>query len=167
MTNPRILITIVLTMAAAPLQAFAQADSSTTMTRDELRACMAQEASLRTRSDAHQAEAARSNEEAASIAAESGNLIRLSVNGFKDKAARDAHALRSNVLNKRVDAFNAKSKQIRLALADIQTMQAEYLRKCGGKSFYVEDKNAILSERDSGKHSAKPLDQAASARQQN
>lgn len=168
MRKSRVLGSMWIVMAMAiQFGAQAQPNASTTMTRDELRACMGQEAYLRGKAENQQQEAARSNEEAASIAAESASLIRASVNGFKDKAARDAHVTRSNLLDKRVNQFNAKTKQIRLALADIQADQAEYLRKCGGKNFYVEDKNAILAERETSKSETKPSERAASATQPN
>ena len=167
MRTARRLATLLLSTVLGQLGVQAQTDSSTTLTRDDLRSCIQQEVTLRSKSEAQQAEASRSNEEAASIAAESANLIRASVNGFKDKAARDAHASKSSNMNKRVDTFNTKSRQVRLALADIQTLQSEYLRKCGGKSFYQEDKNAILAEREPTKAGARAIEAAASGTQPN
>lgn len=153
---------LLLTVGFAPSAGLAQTESSATLTRDELRACMQQEAALKGRNERHGRDVAQHNEEAASITAENANLIRASVNGFKDKAARDAFSARQGALNKRVEAFNARGRQVRLALADIQSSQADYLRKCGGKAFLVDDRNAIVAEGDGAMTPPRPGEPAAS-----
>lgn len=133
------------------------------MTRDELRTCMRQEDTLRSRSETQLSEVTRSNEEAASIATENATLIRASVNGFKDKATRDAHAAKVQALNQRVAAYNAQMKRLQLSVADAHTLQAEYLRLCGGRRFLQEDRNAIVAEREAGKQGGQLPEPAASA----
>lgn len=118
-----------------------------TLSRDELRACMAQEDGLKLHSQRLDGQFLASNEEAAAIAVANSNLLRESAAGFKDKAARDAYAARSRALEQRIHGHNQRARGLKLALADQQLAQAAYMRACGGRSFLVDDRSAILAER--------------------
>lgn len=153
----------VFALVSVSIIAKAQTSNSAFMTRDEVRQCMNQEDRILTRLDSVNSETIRSNEEAAAIATESATLIRMSVNGFKNKAELDVYNQRSIALNKRIVSYNAKSKQVHLLMADIQTSQAEHIKNCGGRRFHVEDKDFILDERESAIKLPKTTEVSASA----
>lgn len=161
-----ILLVSALTLGFSSPRAQAQASSSS-LTRDELRQCMDQEDRIRTAQDKLQSEISRSNDEAAAIASDNAKLTRASANGFRDKASVDAHNAKALALQKRAVASNAKSRQLKLSLADIQSAEADFLRRCGGKSYYHEDKSAILAEREGAAKASKIPDPPSQAASQN
>lgn len=117
------------------------------LSRDELRACMAQEDALRARSQRLETVSLSTNEDGAAIALANSALLRESAAGFKDRAARDAYAARSRALDQRIHAHYLRVRELKLGLADLEVAQAANMRACGGRRYLTEDRDAILTER--------------------
>jgi len=147
LVSPPSFATLVLSLMVTSAGAQPNAGGPAPLTRDELRACMSNGEVLERRSQVLQTGLRASNEEAAAISVENAKLLRVSAEGLQDRAAREAYQARSKALEQRVLRYNQRTKEFKLAMADLNADQAAYLRGCGGRTYLQSDRDAILTER--------------------
>jgi chromosome segregation ATPase len=133
----------------APLPAHAQADSSHVATRDELRACLDGEDSLKAKRADLEARAKQNTEDATAINKE-GEELKEEQKRAEDSTlpmARDRVERRIRQYQAKVKAAQEKEEGVRTGLEDLKKGIDEHNARCNGISFNPEDKEAILKER--------------------
>ena len=149
MKAARILATAALLapIAAAAQASYAQPLTEPTLTRSELRECMYRDEAMAERRDALEGEQARSDAEAAAIAAagarladELRNLDHGDVGSVAAYNARSAaHNQRVQDHNRHVAALNARAARLNGDSARLDTLCA--------RPFYPSDRDSVLMER--------------------
>ncbi len=135
---------------AFPLaQAQTPASKDKLVTRDELRACMNSESELTTRRQALDARADQNRDEGAAIRTALKELV-----DEKKRLDADPNEVRTARFDRQVKAHNARVKTVeekvealRVDLDTFNKALLAYNDQCGGISFRMEDKDAILKER--------------------
>lgn len=122
-------------------------DSSNTLTRQQLRACMQTEKSLRARNEtldqaraAHQQRLAESQHEAQVLDEEAGSL------GDAGAEARQAYRLRKEVRNSQVDDLDQRAADLNQRTARMKADYAAYLAECESKHYLRKDKIELIRE---------------------
>lgn len=135
----------------APLPAHAQSDSSHVATRDELRACMDGEDSLKARRDDLEARAKQNTEDAAAINKE-GDELKEEQKRVEDSTlpmARDRFDRRVRQYQAKVKAAKEKEDGVRAGLEDLKKAIDQHNTQCKDLKYRAEDKEAIMKERAS------------------
>lgn len=119
-----------------------------TMTRDELRVCMALKDDIDTKKGAYDRDSKAHDAAWQAISKETEDL-----KGAKDKVdTKDpksvtAYNERINAHNKSGETHNARAKALNTSGTELQGVQQRYIDSCNDKSFLVGDREAILKER--------------------
>jgi chromosome segregation ATPase len=133
----------------APSPAQAQSASPKIATREELRACLDGEESLKAKRADLEARAKQNTEDAAVINKE-GEELKEEQKRAEDSTlpmARDRVERRIRQYQAKVKAAQEKEEGVRTGLEDLKKGIDEHNARCNGISFNPEDKEAILKER--------------------
>lgn len=138
-----------LLLAMFTLQAAqAQAQAPREVTRDELRVCMISEGQLATRSQAVEARAKGNRDEGDAIRAEAQQLAQEQKRIVADNGPMDRFNRKVKAHNARVQLARTEADSVRGELEATNQALVAYNQQCGGISYRVEDKEAILKERE-------------------
>jgi chromosome segregation ATPase len=135
----------------APLPAHAQADSSHVATRDELRACLDGEDSLKAKRADLEARAKQNTEDATAINKE-GEELKEEQKRAEDSTlpmARDRVERRIRQYQAKVKAAKEKEDGVRAGLEDLKKAIDQHNTQCKDLKYRAEDKEAIEKERAS------------------
>jgi hypothetical protein len=142
---------LALAALAAPLayaQTYYYPRNDYPLAREELRRCMDRDEALFSRQTELEAERRMNDREAESIARANARLADdLARLNAADTAAVAAHNARTAEHNARVDAHNLRVNDQNAAARELNRDQAYMQSTCGSRSFYPQDRDAILYER--------------------
>ena len=130
----------------------AQTRPAREVTRDELRACMNSESQLATRSQAVEARAKGNRDEGDAIRAEAQQLADEQKRIVADNGPMDRFNRKVKAHNARVQVARTEADSVRGELEATNKALIAYNEQCGGISYRVEDKEAILKEREPAKN---------------
>lgn len=118
------------------------------LAREELRGCIDRDEALTARYSELEAERRMNDREAASIARANARLAdELARLNAADTAAVAAHNARTAEHNARVDAHNLRVHDQNVAAQELNRDQARMQATCGSRTYYPQDRDAILYER--------------------
>jgi hypothetical protein len=118
------------------------------LAREELRDCMSLDETLAARRADLDAEKRMNDREAASIARANETLAsELRALNPADAAAVAAHNARTADHNARVDAHNLRVNDQNAAARALNNERADFQSTCGSRTYWREDRDAILYER--------------------
>ncbi len=129
----------------------AQTQPPKVMTRDELRACMNTESELTARRKAIEELKSKTIAESAEILAEGVQLAEDLKRGEDSQIRKDRLERRTKAHNARLTAGQAAEESVR---ADVEALNKAVTAKnegCGSLAFNIEDRDAILKEREAMK----------------
>jgi septal ring factor EnvC (AmiA/AmiB activator) len=121
------------------------------ITRDELRVCMNSEGELATQRQALEARGKRQAEEAAALRAEAAELAEERDALQQRQASMDRFERKVRDHNLRIKTAQTGADALRTDLETLNQALLAYNASCGLVSFSVEDKEAILKEREAAK----------------
>ena len=142
-------VSSVLLLCAISLQgAHAQAKPDRLLTRDELRVCLNTDSELAARRKALEPRGERNRAEAAAIRAEAEQMTEEQKRIVENNGPMDRFERRVKTHNARVQAARASAESFRADVDALNKALVAQNERCGGISFKVEDRDAILKERE-------------------
>ena len=140
---------VLLLLAIALQGAQAQTKPDKLLTRDELRACMNSDSEQAVRRKALDQRNEQNRAEAAAIRAEAEQMTAEQKRIEEDHGSMDRFNRRVKTHNARVQVARATAESFRTDLESLNKALVAHNEECGGVSFRIEDKEAILKERES------------------
>ena len=140
---------VLLFFAIALQGAQAQTKPDKVLTRDELRACMNSDSEQAVRRKALDQRNEQNRAEAAAIRAEAEQMTAEQKRIEEDHGSMDRFNRRVKTHNARVQVARASAESFRTDLESLNKALVAHNERCGGVSFRIEDKEAILKERES------------------
>ena len=143
-----ILALAALSAPAALAQTYYSPRNDYPLAREELRDCMARDESLAARRAELDADKRLNDREAESIARANARLAEeLRRVDPADAAAVAAHNARTSEHTARVDAHNLRVNDQNAAARALNNQRADFQSTCGSRTYWREDRDAILYER--------------------